>query len=441
MHRISVVLSLCLCSASLMAESLPLTPPATSLSKKVRQVDRIVAVINTEVITARELKARIDMVEAQLKKQGTALPDPDVLEKQVLEHLITDRVQLQQAKESGVRIDDLQLDQALSRIAEGNNLSLAKFREALEHDGIAYARFREEIRDEMTIGRLREREVDTKIVVSDSEIEVFLDNESKSSAAGDEYEIAHVLIRVPEAASPEMIAERRLRAEEALHKLQSGEPFAQMAAAYSDAPDALQGGVIAYRKLDRLPALYAEAVSRLAVGGLSGILRSPNGFHLLKLTNKRSGALLPPVRQTHVRHILLRVDEITSETEAKFKLSAQRERLMNGTPFAELARLYSQDGTAAKGGDLGWIYPGDTVPEFERAMDALKPGEVSEPVKTAFGWHLIEVMERRVQDVSEDRRKLMARAALRERRSGEAYQDWLRQLRDRTYVELRLEEK
>jgi peptidyl-prolyl cis-trans isomerase SurA len=203
----------------------------------------------------------------------------------------------------------------------------------------------------------------------------------------------------------------------------------------------LQGGVIGFRKLDRLPGLYAEAVGKLADGQLSDILRSPNGFHVVKLVKRRGGAALPPVQQTRVRHILIRVDEVVSEADAKFKLASLRERLVNGANFAELARLYSQDGSAAKSGELGWIYPGDTVPEFERAMDALKVGEVSQPVQTTFGWHLIEVLERRVHDVSDDRRRLMARAALRERRSGEAYQDWLRQLRDRAYVELRLEEK
>jgi peptidyl-prolyl cis-trans isomerase SurA len=406
-----------------------------------KAVDRIVAVVNSEVITAREHKARLEIVESQLKRQGTALPPTDVLEKQVLERMITDRVQLQQAKELGVRIDDLQLDQALQRIAASNNMSLPDFRAALEKDGIPYARFREDIREEMTISRLREREVDSKIAVSEAEIEAFIESQSKSGPGGEEYEIAHILVRVPEAATPEVLAERRQRAEEAVRKLKAGEPFAQVAAAYSDAPDALQGGVIGYRKLDRLPSLYAEAVSPLAVGELSDILRSPNGFHVVKLQGRRGGAALPPVQQTRVRHILIRVDEVVSEADAKFKLESLRERLQNGANFAELARLYSQDGSAAKGGELGWIYPGDTVPEFERAMDALKPGEVSRPVQSPFGFHLIEVLERRVQDVSDDRRRLMARAALRERRSGEAYQDWLRQLRDRAYVELRMEEK
>lgn len=406
-----------------------------------KPVDRIVAVVNSEVITAREHKARLEIVESQLKRQGTALPPTDVLEKQVLERMITDRVQLQQARELGVRIDDLQLDQALQRIAASNNMSLANFRAALEKDGIPYARFREDIREEMTISRLREREVDNKIAVSEAEIEAFIESQSKSGPAGEEFEIAHILVRVPEAATPEVLAERRQRAEEAVRKLNAGEPFAQVAAAYSDAPDALQGGVIGYRKLDRLPSLYAEAVSPLAAGDLSDILRSPNGFHVVKLQGRRGGAALPPVQQTRVRHILIRVDEVVSEADAKFKLESLRERLQNGANFAELARLYSQDGSAAKSGELGWIYPGDTVPEFERAMDALKQGEVSRPVQSPFGFHLIEVLERRIQDVSDDRRRLMARAALRERRSGEAYQDWLRQLRDRAYVELRLEEK
>ena len=410
-------------------------------SAKTVAVDRIVAVVNDDVITGRELQARQDIVESQLKRQGTALPALEVLQLQVLDRMVTDRVQLQQARESGVRIDDQQLDQALQRIAAGNRMSLSGFRDAIEKDGITWARFRDDIREEMTISRLREREVEQRIMISDAEIDAFLEQEEKGGAANEEVELAHILIRVPESANAEMLQQRRARAEEARQKLLAGDSFAQVAAAYSDAPDGLQGGKIGARKLDRLPTLYAEAVSKIAVGGISELLRSPNGFHLVTLVSRKGSSAMPPVQQTRVRHILIRPSEVLSEAEAKHRLVGLRERLVNGASFAELSRLYSQDGTAAKAGELGWIYPGDTVPEFERAMDALPPGQVSEPIQSPFGWHLIEVMERRVADVSSERKRMIARQALRERRSGEAYQDWIRQLRDRAYVEMRLEDK
>jgi peptidyl-prolyl cis-trans isomerase SurA len=408
---------------------------------KAEAIDRIVAVVNDDVITARELQARREIVESQLKRQGTTLPGGDVLERQVLDRMVTDRVQLQQARESGVRIDDQQLDQALQRIAAGNKLALADFRKAIEKDGISWARFRDDIREEMTIGRLREREVDQRIAISDAEIDAFIEQEEKGGAANEEVELAHILIRVPESANAEVLGQRRARAEEARAKVLAGDSFAQVAAAYSDAPDGLQGGKLGARKLDRLPTLYAEAAAKLAVGAVTELLRSPNGFHIVTLLSRKGGAALPPVQQTRVRHILIRPSEILSEADARHRLAGLRERLINGASFAELSRLYSQDGTAAKAGELGWIYPGDTVPEFERAMDALKPGEISQPVQSPFGWHLIEVMERRMADVSAERKRMLARQALRERRSGEAYQDWIRQLRDRAYVESRLEEK
>lgn len=413
----------------------------SSASAKAVAVDRIVAIVNDDVITDRELQARQDIVESQLRRQGTALPAPEVLQRQVLDRMVTDRVQLQQARESGVRIDDQQLDQTLQRIAAGNRMPLSGFRDAIEKDGVVWARFRDDIREEMTISRLREREVDQRLMISDAEIDAFLVQEEKGGAANEEVELAHILIRVPESANAELLQQRRIRAEEARLKLVAGDSFAQVAAAYSDAPDGLQGGKIGARKLDRLPTLYAEAASKLAVGGISELLRSPNGFHLVTLLSRKGSSAMQPVQQTRVRHILIRPSEVLSEAEAKHRLVGLRERLINGASFAELSRLYSQDGTAAKAGELGWIYPGDTVPEFERAMDVLPPGKVSEPVQSPFGWHLIEVMERRVAEVSSERKRMIARQALRERRSGEAYQDWIRQLRDRAYVEIRLEDK
>ena len=404
------------------------------------EADSIVAVVADEVITAYELRNRLASALKQLQKQGTPLPPQDVLERQMLERLIMDRVQLQFAKESGLKIDDIQLDQAIGRISANNKLTPQQFRQTLEKDGITYAKFREEIRSEMTMARLREREVDSKLVISDGEIDNYIANQA-ATGSNEEYQLAHILLRAPESASPEQLQKLRLRGEQALKRARAGENFAELAAAFSDSPEALQGGDIGWRPLDRMPGLYADAARKLGVGEVSDLLRSSAGFHVVKLINKRGGSAAASIQQTHARHILIRVNEVVSEAEARRKLENVRERIANGVDFAEQARLYSQDGSAAKGGDLGWLNPGDTVPEFERAMDALKDNELSPVVQSPFGMHLIQVTERRQRDVSAERQRGVARQAIRERKLDEAYQDWLRQLRDRTYVENRLQEQ
>ena len=403
--------------------------------------DRIVAVVNDEVITLYELRTALDRALGQLQRQGTPLPPRDELEKQMLDRLIMEKVQLQLARDTGLRIDDAQLEQALQRIAANNKMSLTQFRDALQRDGIPFAKFREEIRNEMVIGRLREREVASRIVISEGEIDNYLSGALAKGNEGEEFEVAHILLRAPESAVPAQIQELKVKADQVYARLQQGEDFSQLAAAYSDAPDALQGGSLGARPLDRLPAIFAEAVGKLKAGEVAPILRSSNGFHIVKLLARRGGTDLPPVEQTHVRHILIKVNEVVSETDARHKLLGLRERIEHGERFEELAKINSQDGSAAKGGDLGWIYPGDTVPEFERVMNQLPLNEVSQPVQTPFGFHLIQVLERRVKEVSADRQRAAARQVLLERKMEEAYQDWLRQVRDRAYVDLRLEER
>ena len=404
------------------------------------EADRIVAVVGTDVITYVDLRTRLASALKQLQKQGTPLPPQDVLERQMLERLIMDRAQLQYARDSGMRVDDTQLDQAIGRIAAGNKMSVPQFRAALEKDGVQYPGFREEIRNEMIAVRLREREVDSKLVISEGEIDNYLANQA-ATGSGEEYQLAHILLRAPESASPEQLQKLRQRGEQALKRAQAGENFAELTAAFSDAPDALQGGDLGFRPLSRLPSLYSEVAGRLQAGEVSELLRSSAGFHIVKLVAKRGGGAVASVQQTKARHILIRVNEVVSEAEARRKLEGVRERITNGVDFAEQARLYSQDGSAAKGGDLGWLNPGDTVPEFEQAMNALKLDEVSPVVQSPFGMHLIQVQERREKDVSADRQRAVARQAIRERKLDEAYQDWLRQLRDRTYVENRLDDK
>lgn len=405
------------------------------------EVDRVVAVVNDEAITLQELKARLATVERQLRAQGTQLPPREVIERQLLERMIVDRIQIQFARETGMQISDGELDGALRRIAEGNRLSLPDFRAALERDGIAWAKFREEIRGEMIVARLRDREVESRIVISDGEVDNFLAN-PQNAGAEVMVHLAHIVVRVPEQADTAQLMRIRARAEQALQQIARGEDFAKVAATYSDAPDGLSGGSMGPRPLDRLPTLYAEAAQKLSPGGVSEILRSPAGFHILKLVDRSGGAAVTKaIRQTRASHILIKVSEVVSESEARRKLVSLKERLDNGASFTELARLYSNDLSATKGGELGWLYQGDTVPEFERAMDALEIGKVSEPVQSPFGWHLILVHERRTDEASKERQRLIARQALRERKSDEAYEDWLRQMRDRAYVEYRLEDR
>ena len=412
-------------------------PPAS----RIVLLDRIVAVVNDQVITRRDLDERVTTVLTQLRQQGTPLPPRDVLEKQVLERMIFNQVQLQYAKETGLRVDDATLEKTLSRIAEDSKLTPAQLRAALEKDGISFNKFREDVREEITIARLREREVDNKITIADSEVDNFLSTRQIQEGKTDDYNLSHILISVPEQASPERLQERRVRAEQALAQIKGGADFRQVAASFSDAPEAVQGGALGWRETTRLPALFAEAVKELKAGEVSSILRSPNGFHIVRVNERRGQGAPLIVSQTHARHILIKTSELVSENEAKDRAAKLKERLDNNASFTELARLQSEDSSASRGGDLGWLSPGDTVPEFEKAMAALKPGQISEAVRSPFGWHLIQVLERRNQDMSQQQQRLGARQALREQKAGEAYQEWVRQLRDKAFVDYRLEEK
>jgi peptidyl-prolyl cis-trans isomerase SurA len=410
-------------------------------------IDAIAVVVNTDVITLKEIEERLRLVEQRLKRQNIQLPPRDVLQKQLLERMIVNRAQMQLARETGIRIDDLLLDRAIARIAEQNKQTVQGFRDQLESEGLSFARFREEVREEITLQRLREREVDNKIQITESEVDNFLAAAAgNTEGAQSEINIAQILVRVPENASPEQIADRRKRAEQALAQLSSGADFAKVAASFSDAGDALNGGELGWRSASRLPQLFIDATEKLKDGEVAPLVRSANGFHILKVVGRRSASMVKTapgamVQQTLARHILIKVNQIVSATEARRKLVELKERLDNkAAKFEELARLYSNDGSASKGGDLGWVYPGDTVPEFERAMNALQPGEVSQPVESPFGYHLIEEVERKSEEVSRERQRLIARQALREQKLEESYEDWLRQLRDRAYVEYRLDD-
>ncbi len=429
-----LILSAVLLLLAVVAQAAPRTP--------VMQIDRIVAVVDREVITYGELQDRIRIVLGQLEKQGVARSPQDALEKQVLERMINDRLQLQLAAQTGLRVDDSQLDRTMERIAEQNRLTLGQFREALEADGIAFAKFREDIRNEIILARLREREVDNRIIVTEAEIDNLLTTRASRPAEPDEFDISHILIRTPEEADPDTLQRLERKAQDVLARLQAGESFAEVSARHSDAPNALEGGGLGWKKLDQLPGLFADAVQPLQAGQISPVLRSPNGFHILRVDARRGGSSPLMVQQTRVQHILIKLSEVVSEDDARHRLSDLRERLVHGgASFAELARLHSEDGSAASGGLLGWVNPGDTVPEFEKAMNELQPGEISPPVRTPFGFHLIQVLERRTQDMTKEAARLKARQEIRARKSEEAYEEWLRELRDRAYVEYRLEDK
>jgi peptidyl-prolyl cis-trans isomerase SurA len=411
-------------------------PRATSVS-----LDRIVAVVNDEVITRMELDRESKMATEQLRRQGTPLPAHDILEKQLLERMITKRTLLQAAKQGGLRVSDSELDSAVDRIAQENKLTPVSLRETIERDGIGFDRFREDVRGEILVARLREREVDSRIMVSDSEIQSFLRSQDTQGEKIDEYSLSHILVTVPEQATPDEVKQRRARADTALAQLRQGLDFRQVAASFSDAPDALQGGVMGWRPAARLPNIFLEALKNMKIGQTSDVLRSPNGFHILRLVDKRGNNTPVILTQTHARHILIRLNEVVSENDARNRLTGLKDRLDHGADFGELARLQSDDTSAARGGDLGWVTPGDVVPEFEKAMEALKPGQVSAPFKTPFGWHIVQVLERREQDMSKDRERLAARKEIRQRKSEEQWQEWVRQQRDKSYVEYHLEDR
>lgn len=428
----------------ILAVMLPIAAQAQTVAQRGNQpqtLDRIVAVVNDGVITQYQLDNRTRSITAQLHRQKVQLPPPDLLRRQILDQMITERAQVQQAKEAGIRVEDNELSQGLERVAANQKMSVAQLRQTVEKDGIKWNDFREEIRDQMMIARIREREVDAKINVTPGEVDNFLANQSTTAGAGEEVHLAHILIRIPEGASPETLQKLRLKAVNIDEQARAGRDFAQLAASYSEANDAMQGGDLGFRPVDSLPQVMSSAIANLRPGQVSEVVRSPSGFHIVKLIARRGGQALPQVQQTHARHILIKVTEITSESEAKQKITQVQQRLKSGDDFAALAKLYSQDGSAQKGGDLGWLYPGDTVQPFEQAMNGLKVNEISGPVQSPFGFHIIQVLERRTTDVSQERQRQRAMMALRQRKLEDANLEWVRQVRDRSYVEIRLDDQ
>ncbi|MDG1097701.1 MAG: peptidylprolyl isomerase [Methylophilaceae bacterium] len=420
---------------------LSLLPLSAYALNDIVKLDRIVTIVDKNAITEQELEAKVRTVSDQLTKQGKQLPQERILRKQILERLIVDSIQLQLAAERGIKVNEIQLEKTIERIAEQNQMSVETFKTALANDGVSYNAFREDMRNEITIARLKESEINNRINISEGEVDNYLTTQENSKdGKQEEFELSQILIRTPEESSPQDIEAAQIKVEEVLAELNKGESFEKVSASFSDAPNALEGGNMGWRSSSQIPPVFLALLKEMSVGQASKPIRSPNGFHIIKINNKRSADSTLIVEQTHARHILTKLNEVVSEQEAKQKMDGLKERLDNGADFVELAQQYSEDGSANSGGDLGWVNPGDTVPEFETAMNSLAPEEISEPIRSPFGWHIIQVLERRKQDMTDQAARIQARKEIFSRKVEEAYEDWIHELRDRAFVELRLED-
>jgi peptidyl-prolyl cis-trans isomerase SurA len=409
----------------------------------VKALDHIVAVVNDEVVSQSALEHEVRLFREELSRQGgnVRLPSPDILRKQVLDRLILQRLQLQLAEQTGIRADDNEVNEALGSIAQQNSVSLVQLRELLEKDGYDFSEFRENVRQELVLRRLRQRQTAKSVNVTEREIDEFLSNQSQQGNISEQYHLLHILIAVPDEAVPDVIEERRKKAESVLQQLRQGADFRETAMAVSDSAQALEGGDLGWRESGELPVLFAQAARAMKAGEIQGPLRNPGGFHILKLEDKRSARQLV-VTQTRARHILLKVSEVLSDEDAKLRLETLRERLLGGDDFGEVAAANSHDPvSASEGGDLGWIDPGSLAPEFEEEMDKLPPNGLSEPFRTNYGWHLLQVLERRRHDNTEQALRSLATQQIRQRKTEEELQRWLRQLREEAYVEYRLDNR
>jgi peptidyl-prolyl cis-trans isomerase SurA len=406
--------------------------------RAIEELDSIVAVVNNDVIVRSELAHEISLVIPEIQARGTALPPRPDLERQVLDRVILKRLQFQKAEELEITIDDAMLTEAISNIAARNGMALEELRTTLEAGGVSYEDFAADTRLQLTTTRLQAQEVVKNISVTDQEIDRFLARESSRLVERTDVRLSHILVSVPEGAPPETVKKAETKTRGLIEQLRKGADFSQLAVRYSDGRRALEGGDLGWFPMAQVPSLAEEPAHKLAKGEVSEPLRSPSGYHIIKVADvKGSGPSM--ITQTNARHILIRTNEVVSDDDAKIRLDQLRIRIVGGDDFGTLARSHSDDtGSALKGGDLGWVNPGDTVPEFEKTMDALGPNEVSTPFKSSFGWHIVQVIERRTQDTTDEIMRLKAREALRERKADEAIELWLRQIRDEAYVEIRL---
>ena len=401
-------------------------------------IDRIVAVVNDSVVLQSELDRALQIGRKQLAERKIALPSEEVLRTQVLERLVLTRVQTQRAQDAGIRVDDRELNEVLGNIAAQNKMTPAQFIEAVKKEGIEYPALREQIRDEVTISRLRSREIEHRVLVNEQDIALFLANQNRLDQS--EYRLSHILVAVPDGAPTEDRAKARAKAEGLLKRIQAGEDFAQLAIANSDGQQALAGGDLDWRPGANLPELFANAVQNLRKGEVAPLLENASGFHILKLTDLRGGDERKSISETHAQHVLLMPNALRNEEQTKQEIRRLHDRVAKGEDLGEIARQVSDD-TASKagGGDLGWQQVGTFAPEFETAIAALKPGQVSAPFRTQFGWHIAKVVERRTRDATDETRRARARSAIQNRKATEEYDMWLRRLRAEAYVEIRLD--
>lgn len=417
---------------------------AFSASAAITEVDRIVAIVNEDVILESELNNRIRTVREQMAQRNAKVPGTDVLRRQVLERMIINRLQLQVADRTGVKVSDSQINAAIGGIARRNNMSIAQFRDTLERDGFNFEAFREDMRQEMTISRLVQQQVKRRITISEQEVDNFLATNKTQRGANAEYRLQHILISLPDGASASQIQQAKSEATGLVTKLRAGGDFTEMAASHSDGGNALKGGDLGWRNSAQLPSLFAGIVDSLREGDISDPIRSPSGFHIVKLAQLRNteDTRRHIIQQTKVRHILIRTNELTSSDDAKARLEQLKLRLDGGEDFATIARAHSDDrGSAVNGGELGWTSPGDLVKQFEAVMNRMPLNKVSEPFQSQFGWHILEVLDRRQHDDTDKFIRNRARQAIGERKAEEETQNWLQRIRDEAYVEYRLDDQ
>jgi peptidyl-prolyl cis-trans isomerase SurA len=435
---LAIALALPAAAQGLRVPSAPVAPRAADAGP--RAADFIVAVVNSEPITNNEVRYRMIRYAKQMQQQGQPLPPPNEFARQVLERLISEKAQLQLAQENGIHVEEGTVDLAEQGVARQNQVGVPELRRRMLADGMTVAQFREDLRNQLILTRLRERELESKVKVSDLEVDQFIrEQQGSHDLSATELNLAHILIGVPENASVSQVAALQARAQRVLERARAGEDFSKLAREFSDAPDAkTNGGLVGIRTADRYPPLFVQAVEALPVGGVSDLVRSGAGFHVIKVVEKKQPGLAGiSVTQTHARHILLRPTPQLTESAAIAKLEELRKRIEAGADFAQLARENSQDASGPNGGDLGWSSPGMFVPEFEEALNSLAPRQVSQPIVSRFGVHLIQVLERRQAKLSEREQREVARNALREKKLDEAYLQWAQEVRGRAYVELR----
>ena len=401
-------------------------------------LDRVAAVVNEGVVLQSELEEQVTMITRRLEKQQTQLPPANVLRQQILERLVIQEVQLQRAERAGIKVPDDMLNESLKDVAARNQITLDQLPRALEAQGINYAAYRDSIRKEMTIQMLRQRDVLARIIVTPREIDHYLEKQQESGE-NTEYDVSHILLSLPEAASPGQLEDVQQRAADIVQRARGGEDFAQLAVSYSNSQTALEGGQLGWRKSAQLPTFIAELVTGMQTGQVSEPVRTPSGFHIIRLNDQRGAEEQVMINQVHVRHILMRTNELQDDETVRQKLTKLRERILAGEDFAGLAATTSEDTTsAAEGGDLGWQGPKTFVPDFERVIDALEENEISEPFKTQYGWHIAQLLGRRVHDNTDEVRRQHAFNTLRESKADEETELWLRRLRDEAFIEYKM---